>query len=294
MIELERITKKYSTAVALDGVNASIKDHRIVTFVGPNGAGKTTLIKILSTELYPSEGRAFVLGYDVVKEAKDLRTLIAIVPQEADPEPDLTPMEHIKYYLWARGFSRTQAASRAKETLEDLDLWDRRNITANKLSGGFRRRILIGMALATDAELIFLDEPTVALDPVARRLTWDLLSSIKDRRFVLTTHYMDEAEALSDEIIFINEGRIVAQGSSKDLLGTLGFDIKVVVDMEAYECMKFFSERVISHGNQSLIYTTDPKAVGEKLLSMDVPFRIERVTLEDFFFLKVGGKDEQT
>lgn len=292
MIELERVTKKYSTVTALKEVTASIKNHRIVTFVGPNGAGKTTLIKILSTELYPSEGRAFVLGYDVVKDAKDLRKFIAIVPQEAAPVPDLTPMEHIKYYLWARGFSRSQAASRAKETLEGLNLWDRRNVTANKLSGGFRRRILIGMALATDAELIFLDEPTVALDPVARRLTWDLLSSIKDRRFVLTTHYMDEAEALSDEVIFINEGKIVAQGNSKELLDSLGFDRKVVVDMKSYECMKFLSESVVSHGNQSFIYTTDPKAVGEKLLSMNVPFRIERVTLEDFFFLKVGGKNE--
>ncbi len=222
-IEARGLGREFSGRWVLRGVSFTVEEGRLVSLLGPNGAGKTTLVRIFSTELMPSEGKACVLGYDVVSDARHVRRRIATIPQESKPIGFLTPREFVYSYLLLRGFPRREARRLAMWALEELGLDQYRDVHTYYLSGGYKRRVLVAAVLASHADVVFLDEPTVGLDPMARRETWDVLLRLRSsgRTILLTTHYIEEAERLSDEVILISSGRVVLRGSPQRLVASL-------------------------------------------------------------------------
>src|ERR1041385_7749824 len=215
------VTKRYkgSNSIAIDSISLDIKQGRIFSLLGRNGAGKTTFIRICATQLLPSSGYIRILGYDILPEPDKVRNLISIVPQEGRPLRALTPWDHVYNWLQIRGESRSVAKEKAQDILHNLELFEVKDKPAMNLSGGMKQKILVAMAMAADAELLFLDEPTIGLDPISRRQVWYAIKKWKTRgkSILLTTHYMDEAEMLSDRIAIIDRGRLLAGGSMDDL-----------------------------------------------------------------------------
>jgi len=226
MIEAINLTKVYKDGIkALDNLTFS-SNARVVTLLGRNGAGKTTLTRILSTQLLPTSGLARVEGYDVVKDANKVRKMMASIPQEAKPVGIASPMEHLVMYLTARGFSFKDANEVSRKVLKEVGLWEVKDKPSDELSGGMKRKIFVAMALAANAEVVLLDEPTTGLDPYSRLEVWSILKSIKSK-IVLTTHYMEEAQELSDEVILLNKGRLIAKGSIEELLSRFKDKVRV-------------------------------------------------------------------
>jgi len=217
VIEAESLSKIYhrSRTQALSDITLTIGRGEIFTLLGRNGAGKTTFLRIAATQLMPSKGSISVLGHDVRDEPLQIRSKIAVVPQEGSTIGPLTPWDHVYLTLLARGMSRNQAHERSEKTIERLELTEYRNQPADSLSGGLKQRVRVAMAVATDAELIFLDEPTLGLDAVTRRRIWGVLNEIQKegRSILLTTHYIDEAEILSNNVAIIDHGKMVLSGS---------------------------------------------------------------------------------
>ncbi len=217
MIEVKKLTKRYSDGTtALQNVSFKL-DKKITSVIGRNGAGKTTLIRILSSQLAPTSGKAFVEGIDVVEEPNAVRKIAVSIPQEAKPIDYLTPFDAVRLYLSARGIGLHASRKEAGDALKKVGLWEARNKVAYELSGGMKRKVFVAMAIAADAEVVFLDEPTTGLDPFSRVEVWAAIKAIKGQ-VILTTHYMEEAQALSDEVLMIESGKTLAQGSVKQLL----------------------------------------------------------------------------
>src|SRR5438445_13575523 len=197
-IQSSSLVKVYhkSKTPALKQVSLTVNRGEIFTLLGRNGAGKTTFLRIAATQLMPTKGRISVLGHDARDEPLEIRSKIAVVPQEGGTIGPLTPWDHIYLSLLARGISRIEAHQRAEKTIHQLELTEYRNQPADSLSGGLRQRVRVAMAAATDADLIFLDEPTLGLDAVSRRRIWGALNEIQKegRSILLTTHYIADAE----------------------------------------------------------------------------------------------------
>src|SRR5438093_1456328 len=220
-VEAVHVYKFYkgSDYAALNNVSVDVEPGQICTLLGRNGAGKTTFVRICATQLAPTRGIVRVLGYDIVKEAGKLRNLISVVPQEGRPLRALTPWDHVYNWLQIRGEDKKVAREKTENILHKLELYEAKDKPAMNLSGGMKQKILVAMAIATNAQLLFLDEPTIGLDPVSRRQVW---SAIKDWKkdggsILLTTHYMDEAEMLSDNIVIIDNGHLIAKGTMREL-----------------------------------------------------------------------------
>jgi ABC-2 type transport system ATP-binding protein len=281
--------------VALNEVSFSIDKLGIIGLVGPNGAGKTTLIKILTTLTRPTRGKAEVLEYDVVNDYEKIRRRISLVPQDASPELYLTPYEHVYWYLRSRGLSRGDAEKLTKDVLEKLGLWDHRNKVCAKLSGGMRQRVLIASALAVPADIYFLDEPTVGLDPLARRDVWNVLRDVSRGSLIfLTTHYMEEAEALSDLLIMINRGRIIEIGSPKELIRKVPYKYKIVLDKKIDLIKSSF--KTVDTEKEKIIYVeneNDLPDLLDYLLSQKIDFSLKTTTLEDLFIMKVRESENR-
>lgn len=296
MVETFDLSKRYGNGVvALDRVSLKIRRGRIVSLLGRNGAGKTTLVRILATQLRPSSGRARVLGYDVLEEAERIRERIACLPQGAEPVGFLTVWEHLYGYLLLRGVGSREARKRAREMLEILGLESRRKTLASELSGGMQRKLLVGMTLVTEAELLFLDEPTTGLDLVSRGEVWGLLREFRKegRTILLTTQNMEEAEALSDEIFLLHRGRILARGKAGWLVRRVGAEVRVEVEggLRPEELSRY--GRCLRVPGSLLVYTDGEgarKLVGEAR-RRGVQVRCRPVDLEDFFLLQVEGED---
>ena len=270
MIEVINLTKRYKDGtVALDNLSFTTNVKNI-TILGRNGAGKTTLTRILSTQLLPTEGTARVEGFDVVKEAKKVRKIIASIPQEAQPYGMATPYEHLIMYLTARGVSMSEASEIARKTLKEIGLWEVKDKPADYLSGGMKRKIFVAMALASNAEVILLDEPTVGLDPYSRTEVWSILKE-SDSKLVLTTHYMEEAEELSDEVVLLHKGRLIAKGSVEDLLSKFKNKVRVegIGDLTV--------------GKLRIMYVDRDEAV-----NYVGKYVVKPVTLEDLFIIYSG------
>ncbi|MGC9152638.1 MAG: ABC transporter ATP-binding protein [Vulcanisaeta sp.] len=218
-----KLRRSFGNREVLRGIDLDVDYGAIATLLGPNGAGKTTLIRILTTELMPHGGEAYVAGYDVVKQAGEVRRRIAVIPQDARPISYMTPHEFVYSYLLLRGLSRGDARKAARESLEELGLWELRGVPIYQLSGGMVRRTLVAAVLASNAEIVFLDEPTVGLDAVSRRVVWNSLRrySSGGATIFLTTHYIDEAEQISDVVFLIDNGSIVSRGRPRDLVNSL-------------------------------------------------------------------------
>jgi len=223
-IELEDITKKYGDKQALSGVTFRMPAGTVLGVLGPNGAGKTTTINVLSTLVRPTSGSAKVAGYDVVKQAAQVRKSIGLTGQYAAIDEMLTGRENLVLFGELNGLTRGQARARAQELLEAFSLTDAAGRRVSTYSGGMRRRADIACGLVAEPAVVFLDEPTTGLDPRSRREVWDLVSSLTGRgtSVLLTTQYLDEADALSDSIVVIDHGRVIAEGTADELKERVG------------------------------------------------------------------------
>ncbi len=289
IIEVVNIRKVYKDDItALDGVGFSINNRGIYMLVGPNGAGKTTLIRILATIIRPTEGEAYILGYSVRDEPKKVREIVSLVPQEGSPDPYLTPWEHVYYYLKARGISEGDALQLAKDALETVGLYDMRNRLIARLSGGQRRRVLIATALAVPAEVYFLDEPTIGLDPMARREVWKVLRERSHGSLLfITTHYMEEAEELGREVLLISKGRIIAKGTPQELVSRLGYMFKVVIASSRAGLDRVPRDLHVVCEDECVVYVKDQielfEVIRELVSNGITDFIVKKVSLEDVF-----------
>jgi ABC-2 type transport system ATP-binding protein len=210
MITIENLTKEYGRVRALDNLTLTIDRGEIFGLLGPNGAGKSTTIKILNTLVKPTSGRALLDGFDVVRDPQAIKKRIGVVPQENNLDRDLTAYENLRIYGLLHQVSDLPA--RIEEHLKSVDLWGRRNDPVQTFSGGMQRRLLIARAELAEPQVLFLDEPTIGLDPQIRREIWNRIRRIKNRggTILLTTHYIEEAEALSDRVGVLSRGKLIA------------------------------------------------------------------------------------
>ena len=212
------LTKKYKNLTAVDGLDLSVERGELFSLLGINGAGKTTTIKMLSCLTKPTGGDAFLLGRSIVRDAAEVKNIIGVSPQETAVAPGLTVKENLALMCGVHGFSREKRQRKLEELTERFDLAEVLGRKAGKLSGGWQRRLSIAMALISEPEILFLDEPTLGLDVLARSDLWDIIRSMKGRiTMILTTHYMEEAEALSDRIGIMKDGRLLALGTAESL-----------------------------------------------------------------------------
>jgi ABC-2 type transport system ATP-binding protein len=232
-LEVEGLGKTYPKGTeALKDISFKIAKGSIFCLLGRNGAGKTTLLRILATQLKFTVGKAKVLGFDVAKEPDKIRERISVVPQEARPFMMLSPYDHIYYMCKIRGMGTYDAKRRTEEIMKELELWEHRKKLTADLSGGLRQRVIVGLALVTTPELIFLDEPSIGLDPLGRRVIWNMIRKMtkKGTTVLLTTHYMDEADALADKLLIIDKGRKVFFGTVDEAKHAAGTETKVILE----------------------------------------------------------------
>ena len=220
MIQINGIVKNYSKLTALDGVSFDIRDNECFALLGLNGAGKTTLINILSTQILPSGGVATINGFDVVKDCESVRKIINISPQESAVGKNLTVRENLDFIASLYGIENK---AEKDGIIEKFALADKANVLCKKLSGGQLRRVSIALAMITDPQVIFLDEPTLGLDVKSRKVLWDIIAELKQNRTVLlTTHYLEEVEFLADRIGIISRGKMKAIGTREEVLSIVG------------------------------------------------------------------------
>ena len=219
------LVKQYGDIRAVDGLDLEIEEGELFALLGVNGAGKTTTIKMLSCLTRPTEGDAVVCGHSVVSESEQVKRLIGVSPQETATAPGLSVRENLGLICGIYGFSKEKTAEKIEELSEKLSLHSVLDRRAGKLSGGWQRRLSIAMALISEPKILFLDEPTLGLDVIARHELWDLIRGLSGRvTIVLTTHYMEEAEMLSDRIGIMKDGRLLAIGTAEELKGRAGTD----------------------------------------------------------------------
>ncbi|TMW71030.1 ATP-binding cassette domain-containing protein [Alteribacter natronophilus] len=223
-IEAKGLVKVFGKHRAVDGVDLQIKKGTVYGFLGPNGAGKTTTIRMLATLLNPDGGEACIFGHDTVKEAAEVRSRISLTGQYASIDEDLTGTENLVLMGRLMGYTRNQAKARAAELLHAFGLEDAAKRQVKKYSGGMRRRIDIAASIVVTPELLFLDEPTTGLDPRSRNQVWDIVRTLvgTGTTVLLTTQYLEEADQLADRIAVINEGKIIAEGTSGELKASVG------------------------------------------------------------------------
>ena len=282
---------------ALESVDLSVDKGQLFAFLGRNGAGKTTFIKIAATLLLPSEGTVHLFGHDVVREPWKVRPEIAVVPQEGRPFYHMTPTEHVYEYLRVRGASAESATARTEEMLDAMGLRSYALEPSYRLSGGLQQRTLVAMILATQAPFLFLDEPTLGMDPFARRQVWAVIrdATRKGSTVLLTTHYLDEAEQLSEELAVIEGGRVLYRGSPEALKSRVRREVRLQFSggFTAEELGAF--GRVLTDRNRLTVLTTRAavRELTELALQRGSDVTVGPVTLEEAFLELVGKGIEE-
>ena len=238
-ITIENLTKRYRDVTAVDNLSLSIREGELFSLLGVNGAGKTTTVKMLSCLTEPSEGDAYIFGKSIRKDTAEVRSLIALSPQETAVAQKLSARENLELICGAHGFTKNKTDHKIKEISDLLGLESVIDRKAGKLSGGWQRRLSIAMALISEPKILFLDEPTLGLDVIARSELWELIRSLSGKvTIILTTHYMEEAEALSDRVAIMRDGRLLVCDTVekiKEKAGTDNFErafVRIVKEME--------------------------------------------------------------
>ena len=299
-VQTFKLTKEFDGLVAVNGVDLEIRKGELFSFLGPNGAGKTTTIRMLCCLLKPTRGTASVLGYDVVKTPFAVKKLIGVSPQDTILSERLNCWENLALIGKVHGLNSHEVARRSKELLETMGLMERAKDQVRKFSGGMKRRLSIAMALVSDPQVLFLDEPTLGLDPQARRAIWQYIAGLKGKKTILlTTHYMEEADSLSDRIGIIDHGKVVALGTAQELKTNLVKIRSMVVSTgnltaEVLEDLHGKYSRVaMTKGELRISHKDlDFKEIVDYLHSRGVTVHsatLEQPTLEDVF-IQITGK----
>lgn len=298
-IEVESLTKRFGELEAVKGVSFEVEEAEIFGFLGPNGAGKTTTIQMLSTLLEPTSGQAAIAGFDVAREPLKVREAIGLIFQDGSLDDRLTAEQNLYIHALLYDLSRAEYRARSEALLEMVDLLDRRRDVVRTFSGGMRRRLEIARGLLHAPRVLFLDEPTVGLDPQTRRAIWEHVIRLRDEQGVtvfMTTHYLDEAE-YCDRIAIIDHGEIVALGSPEELKRKVGGDVVVVQTGDGAALARDVSERYgleATHVDGEVRLEVESGAAFVPRLVADFPARVEtasvhRPTLDDVF-LKLTGR----
>ena len=299
-IQTLELTKEFNGLVAVNGIDLSINRGELFALLGPNGAGKTTTINMLCCLLKPTRGTASISGYDIVKEPYEVKRRIGVSPQETAISDLLNCWENLSLIGKTHGIPSQEVKERSKNLLETVGLVDRSRDQVRKFSGGMKRRLNMIMALVHDPEILFLDEPSLGLDPQARRAIWDYIAELKGKKTILlTTHYMEEADALSDRIAVIDEGKIVALGTSAQLKRSYSETRTMIVSAGNVTSAVLDGLRAkylrVEEGDEELKVSDkdlDFKEITDYLHSQGVTVysaALEQPTLEDVF-LDITGK----
>jgi ABC-2 type transport system ATP-binding protein len=305
-IAVENIVKRYGDFEAVKGVNFSVSEGEIFGLLGPNGAGKSTLIRMMTTLIPVTSGKAIVAGHNVVDDPDDVRRVIGVIPQALTSDQDLTLEENLIIYAKLYGVPRAQRDKNINEVLEAVDLVKWRDAQTKTLSGGMRRRLEIARGLVHNPKIFFLDEPTTGLDPVSRIAVWEMLNKLKTTRnltMLLTTHYMEEADKLCDRIAIVDHGNLVALGTPIELKNSVAganvVEVRFDREAEAWEERLKNLEGVTSVQPESAgfyrVLTTSgskttmqivelAQSLGETLTSLSV----QNTTLDDVFIHYTG------
>ncbi|MBI2608113.1 MAG: ABC transporter ATP-binding protein [Deltaproteobacteria bacterium] len=299
VIEAQGLTKKFQNFEAVRGIDFKIREGTCFGFLGPNGAGKTTTISMLYCYVTITEGELTILGLHPKTDERKIKSLLGIVPQDNNLDPDLTVYENLVVYARYFGISHTQSRPKIEELLRYFNLSEKKHVRITQLSGGMRRRLVLARAFIHDPHIIILDEPTTGLDPQARHLIWEKLENLKalGKTFVLTTHYMDEAERLCDELVMMDHGKILAQGTPSELIlkhiGKETIEVKVP-SREAQLILKHIEGLPFSYEQTEarlFIYTHDGGDVLKKIIELkEYEFVHRRSSLEDVFLKLTGRK----
>jgi lipooligosaccharide transport system ATP-binding protein len=307
-LELEHISKVFrlrdgTPLRAVDDVSLAVPRGALFGFLGPNGAGKTTLLRLIHAFWPPTSGTMRVLGLDPVRQGRELKARMGIAPQADNLDPDFNVERNLTTYARYFRMPREAAKKRARELLEFVGLSDKAREPIEALSGGMKRRLILARALMNDPDLLLLDEPTTGLDPQARHLVWQKVRELRQRgtTILLTTHYMDEAELLCDDLVIVNEGRIHVRGSPRDLIAKhaskevleLTFAPEANVAVDAVRALPGVEPNMVEMvGGRAYIYTEHADAllrVAKSKLPVDQSV-VRRGTLEDVF-LRLTGRD---
>ncbi len=251
MIEIEGIKKTYLTAkgqiTAVDNISFKIEEGSVFGLLGPNGAGKTTIIKILTTLTKPDTGSCIIEGFDINTNPIEVKKRIGVVPQENNLDRELTAWENLLIYGMLHNVEGLD--KKIEDSLKMVGLWDRKDSLVTHFSGGMQRRLLLARALLPQPSILFLDEPTIGLDPQIRRQMWDVIRKIKiqGRTVVITTHYIEEAEALCDRIGILSKGRLIATDTPDNLKTMVGRYVVDVIDDEGHLNQHIFKSREEAH-----------------------------------------------
>ena len=310
-ITAEDLRKSYNGFEALRGVSFRVRRGEVYGLLGPNGAGKTTTMGILVTLIRPSGGRALVAGFDVAREPREVRKRIGVVFQEPTIDRDLTAWQNLYIHGMIYGLGRREIEEKARELMELVGLSGALHRPLRSYSGGMIRRFEIARALLTEPQVLFMDEPTVGLDPQARARVWDVIRSLKRLGVTvfLTTHYMEEAEMLCDRVAIIDHGRVIAEGAPEELKARLGGDtvyLRAASRIDAEKLLRiagvYGEARVAEDGRTVVLVTSDapskiPSILGEARAAgiRVVEARYVRPTLNDVFLMLTGRslRDEE-
>lgn len=276
MIRIENLTKNYRSIHALKGVNLHVREGELFAYLGPNGSGKTTTIRILTGLAYPTSGDAYVHGYHVVKETLEAKRQCGLVPQTFNLDHELTVYENLDIHGRLFHMPAGERAARIAELLDYVGIAERRDSPIKQLSGGMKRRVMVARALMHAPKVLFLDEPTVGLDPTIRRRIWSLVKKIQQSgsTIFLTTHYIEEAEFLAERVAFLDEGRIVAVAPPQHLMARLGsWALDEIVD-----------------GTMETTFFPSREEANRHLGRQQAGFTLRRVNLEDVFLAVTGKK----
>jgi ABC-2 type transport system ATP-binding protein len=299
IIQVKNLVKRFGNITAINDISFEVEESTIFGFLGPNGAGKTTTINILCTLLSPTSGKAFIAGNDCVKEPESVRKAIGIVFQDTTLDKDLTAYENLIFHAYLYAVPKIEMKGRVNDVLKFVDLYNRKDDLVKKFSGGMKRRLEVARGLIHRPKVLFLDEPTLGLDPQSRTNLWEFITELPKRHSVtifMTTHYMEEAE-VCDQIAIIDHGKIIATGSPDELKKMLGGDIvyiKTTDNKNVKQEIQSLLGLVVSEKKDELFLTCPigntciPEMIrklGDRVLSL----RIQRPTLNDVF-LKLTGK----
>jgi len=245
-IEVRSLVKRFGEFTAVDHLDLEIPRGQLTSLLGPNGAGKTTTVRILTTLLPPCEGQTEIGGFRLTEQNDRIKPLLGLVPQEIALYETLSARQNLRFFAQLYGFPGAAIDGHVMKLLADVQLDDRANDAVAEFSGGMQRRVNIAAALIHDPDIIFMDEPTVGLDPISRTAVWEIIEDLKSRgkTIVLTTHYMEEAETLSDRVVIVDHGKVIATGTPSELIRQTGVEtaFRLTIDGDTAVCVEKLRE----------------------------------------------------
>ncbi len=298
VIKVQGLVKKYGDFTAVDNIDFEVHRGEVFSMLGPNGAGKTTTVEIMECLRSKTSGDVKILDRDIDHEVRDIKKLIGVLPQDFNAFDLLTVKENIEYF---GGMFKHQLP--ADDLIDLVNLGEKRDVYFKNLSGGLKQRVGVAISMVNDPQIVFLDEPTTGLDPVARREVWEVVKGLKakGKTIILTTHYMEEAEVLSDRVGIIDRGKFITMGSPNEIIDRYGTGTTMVVrggDGTAYERLQGISSKVERRGNDIVVKLDSKEVLPEAVLRLQQgdahyeEIQMRRSTLEDVFLTLTGKRLE--